>query len=986
MSASEQPVKTAWFPLLAFVVFAASIFVAGMGYYYIQVQDIRLENRSILSAIAELKIMQIVQWRQSNMQDALLLANDPLLVENMGDAFFDSKSVASTGWVLSLLRRTRKAHSYQNIIIYDRNGAQLFAALAGNWPKPEPALVSRALQKRQPVCGDLVRDGKSGMIYLDIVTVIPGLPGKPAGFEALLVLRIDPQDTLFSLIQAWPTKSSTAETLLVRGDGDEVVFLNELRHAQNTALLLQASKQEKDLPAARAARGEMDGLQGIDYRGKKVIWTAKKVPGSSWLMIAKMDDEEILSRLRLLALVAGIIFIVSMTAVGGFIYVNLKLRRSFDIRREADLKAATRDLTLRVKELNCLYGISSVVERYGDSLDAILSEVVTLLPQAWEFPEITCVRITVEGRQYASESCLQTPWEQSADIIVQGQCLGRVEVFHRECLPSAHADADIVYPRVFISEVAERISLTVQRFKAQEALRESLARLSAIMSCSPMGIYLTDEHGDCLFANQKWCELSGLTQQDAQGDGWLAGIHPDDRSSIRENWYRSIRTGGAWGHEYRFLDKSGRVTWVFGTAAAISDETGRHTGYVGINADITERRQKEAEIRLLNLELEKKVAERTDQLQQALDTLRDSEERYRTIADFTCDWEFWVSPERKYLFISPSFESMTGYPAQSLYDDFNFLATIVHPDDRSLITSHMEANEQTHVVPIDFRIITRDGRERWISHLCQQVFAADGRFLGMRGSNRDITETKKLRDEAIRDAHLASIGRLAAGMAHEINNPISGVINYAQIIRTKCSLEDKYREFLDDLISEAERVAIIVKDLLLFARPHSGAPIRSDLRDIFGQTFSLVAKQLDKNFVTVKAGFLNDLPDVLVRPQQIMQVFLNFFMNAVYALNKKFSGPDPGKILDISGEQVDLDGKVFVRVTFHDHGIGIPADMLDRVCDPFFSTKAPGEGTGLGLSISYTIIKEHGGRLHIASNEGEYTKAIVELPAAEGAQ
>ena len=570
----------------------------------------------------------------------------------------------------------------------------------------------------------------------------------------------------------------------------------------------------------------------------------------------------------------------------------------------------------------------------------MLAGIVDLLPLAWQYPEITCAKITVEGRQYPTKICRETDWGQSADIVVKSKSIGVIEVFFLEERAAFAKGPGLPLQKDFINEVAERISRIIERIQDQKNLQENLSRLNTIMASSPVGIYLTDEKGDCVFANQRLCTMAGLTQDEALGTGWLSGIHPDDRAGIRNNWYRSIDSDGTWGHEYRFLDTTGKETWVFGTARAIYDETGRKLGYVGINSDITEQKHTEEEIKRLNAQLEQKVAERTAQLQQTLDILRESEERYRTVADFTCDWEFWVSPEKKYLFISPSFESMTGYPAQSLYEDFKFLETIVHPDDRALIIPHMEANEHTHEAPIDFRIRTRDGKELWISHLCQQVFADDGRFLGMRGSNRDITEMKRLRDEAVRDAHLASIGRLAAGMAHEINNPISGVINYAQLIRTKCALNEKYTGYLEELIAEAERVAAIVKDLLMFSRPHSGAPVRADLMDIYAQTFSLVAKQLDKNSVRVKASFPVDLPPVLVRPQQIKQVILNFFTNAVYALNKKFPDPDPGKVIEV---EAGRDGAL-VRLTFHDHGTGIPSDITARVCDPFFSNQAAGRG------------------------------------------
>ena len=526
---------------------------------------------------------------------------------------------------------------------------------------------------------------------------------------------------------------------------------------------------------------------------------------------------------------------------------------------------------------------------------------------------------------------------------------------------------------------AVRAACELERRQSEESLQ--LTQFSIDTAGYP--IVWVDSNARLLFVNDAACLHLGYTRKELLRMT-VHNINPDYQRAEWLDYWRDIKQQGILTFETRHTTKDGRCIPVEVTTNYLEFK-GTEYNCVLIR-DITRQKYAEEENRRLNEELEQKVVERTAQLQQTLDTLRESEERYRTVADFTFAWEFWVSPDNKYLYVSPSFERITGYPAQTLLDDFCFLEKIIHPDDAALIIPHMGSSLQTDSVPIDFRIITRSGEERWISHECQQVYAPDGRHLGNRGSNRDITEMKRLRDEAVRDAHLASIGRLAASVAHEINNPISGVINYAQIIRKKCFLEDKYKEFLDEIVVESERIATIVKDLLMFARPDSGEQVPTDLHDIYVQTFSLISKQLDKNFITVKANFPDDLPPVLVRPQQIKQVVLNLFTNALYALNKKFPDDNPKKILQVDAQSASGRKGPRVSLTFYDHGIGIPADMTSRVCDPFFSTKPPGEGTGLGLSISYTIIKDHGGSLLIDSREGDYTKVIVELPAMEGGQ
>ncbi len=245
---------------------------------------------------------------------------------------------------------------------------------------------------------------------------------------------------------------------------------------------------------------------------------------------------------------------------------------------------------------------------------------------------------------------------------------------------------------------------------------------------------------------------------------------------------------------------------------------------------------------------------------------------------------------------------------------------------------------------------------------------------------RDITEKKTLQAEAVRAGHLASLGELAAGVAHEINNPINGVINYAEILKDAGYEHNENAGIPDRIIKEGERIAKIVKNLLFFARDLKEDYSSAHIKDILSDTFGLVEASVNKDGISFKTDIPASLPNIKARCQEIQQVFLNILSNARHALNKKFPGTNNDKVVEIKGELLDNGGETFVRTVFFDKGTGIPEDVLDKICNPFFSTKPKGEGTGLGLSISHSIVKNHRGRLQFESIEGQYTKVIVDLP------
>jgi PAS domain S-box-containing protein len=257
------------------------------------------------------------------------------------------------------------------------------------------------------------------------------------------------------------------------------------------------------------------------------------------------------------------------------------------------------------------------------------------------------------------------------------------------------------------------------------------------------------------------------------------------------------------------------------------------------------------------------------------------------------------------------------------------------------------------------------------------IFNEESRFEGIVCVAQDIT----MQTETLRAGHLASIGELAAGVAHEINNPINSIINFAQIMIDEVKKGKIPAEEIPELIiKEGDRVASIVSSLLSFARGNEKEKKPVDARDVLDEVLALTEAQITKDGINLTIAFPRGLNKVLADFQQVEQVFLNIINNARYALNQKHAKAHPKKNFVIHGIEETFDDKDYVEITFIDYGTGIPSSIIDKIYNPFFSTKPAGIGTGLGLAISHGIITDHDGKLIFESSYGEHTKVTVLLP------
>ena len=251
---------------------------------------------------------------------------------------------------------------------------------------------------------------------------------------------------------------------------------------------------------------------------------------------------------------------------------------------------------------------------------------------------------------------------------------------------------------------------------------------------------------------------------------------------------------------------------------------------------------------------------------------------------------------------------------------------------------------------------------------------------------RDLTERRRLEAEReqmqrqlFQSSKLASIGELSAGVAHEINNPLNGVINYAQLLKDDgVASTEEQRRMIDGIIGEGERIARIVRDLLTFARQDPRELTRVHLGETISNSLSLFGHQFVKDGIEVQIEVEEDLPAVVADGSRLRQVVINMISNAHHALRAKDAGP---KVLRVTARCVEKAGGKHVHVEFFDNGAGIRREDIDKVFDPFFTTRRATGGTGLGLSLSFGIVREYGGTVTVESVEGSYTRFVVELPA-----
>jgi PAS domain S-box-containing protein len=382
-------------------------------------------------------------------------------------------------------------------------------------------------------------------------------------------------------------------------------------------------------------------------------------------------------------------------------------------------------------------------------------------------------------------------------------------------------------------------------------------------------------------------------------------------------------------------------------------------------------------------------------LQQMLEaerTARNQQRQFQAMIENAADIITVFMPDGTIRFISPSIRDLTGYAPEEIVG-LNGL-DFVHPDDRkAVVSAHQRLLEApgSIVAGVPYRFQRKDGSYLHLESAARNLLD-DPAVQGIVINARDMTTFNQMEEQRLRfeasarqQQKLESIGTLASGVAHEINNPLNIILNYGQLLLDDPARADQVREFAEQIVKESERVAGIVRSLLAFSRQDRDTRSSKAMRDIVDGTLPLIGTLMRKDRIDIRTEVPDDLPLLFCRSQQIQQVLMNLLTNARDALNERFPNGSDEKIVRISAMELGMEGSRWVRLTVEDRGIGIPADVVPRIFDPFFTTKPRDRGTGLGLSISYGIIREHGGNLWVESEPGNGTRFHVDLPTTDQA-
>ncbi len=342
MEKSFYPGPARWVWVAFFVVITSALLAGGYAYYRSEADRIRKGKYEDLAAIAELKAGQIREWRRERLADIGSLSRGPLFKKTFEEWLRDRKNEVLLADLKEGLVEEQRTGGYLNAILLSPDGHVLLSAQPQDDPLSPGAKVAteEALANRSPVLSGLYRNPQ-GTVLIDAVGPILDRKGQPI---AAVLLRSNAESFLYPLIQSWPTSSRTAETLLIRKDGDGVLFLNDLRHRPNTALSLRESLTLTNLLAVQAALGKQGMFQGRDYRGVEVLADLRHVPDSPWFMVAKVDASEILAEARyrggIVVLFAALFIVLAASVTAyGYRYRQVRLYRHL-YRSEREQRAA----------------------------------------------------------------------------------------------------------------------------------------------------------------------------------------------------------------------------------------------------------------------------------------------------------------------------------------------------------------------------------------------------------------------------------------------------------------------------------------------------------------------------------------------------------------------------------------------------------------------------------------------------------------------
>ncbi len=553
--------------------------------------------------------------------------------------------------------------------------------------------------------------------------------------------------------------------------------------------------------------------------------------------------------------------------------------------------------------------------------------------------------------------------------ILQGEQLWGLLIAHHCSAPRQWHSTEIDLLRQLATQVGIAIQQSelyqqtrrelLERQQMQAALQESQERFRSLSASAPIGIRYTNADGICLYANARWQEMSGLTQEDCLGNGWTQAIHPDDRATTIAAWEAAIEQEREFAANFRLLTPHGDIRFCCARAAPMRSTAGELVGYVSTEEDITERLQAEGKIR-----------------EQA------------ALLDVATDAIFVRDLEHHILFWNKGAERLYGWKSAEILD-LNVTEILYKSEDTLPKFDEIQATlDRDGQWQGELQQVTQSGKNVIVESRWTLVRDEAGYPKSILTVSTDITEKKQLEAQFLRVQRLESLGTLASGIAHDFNNILTPILTTAQLLPLKLpNLDARSLKMLKLVEDSAKRGAELVKQILAFARGGDGKRIPLQVKHLLSEVVQVIRQTFPKAIELCADIPGHALWTVSADATQLHQVLMNLCVNARDAMPNGglLSLTIENILVDEAYTRINLEARVgpYVAIAVADTGMGIAPDLLDRIFDPFFTTKEVGKGTGLGLSTVLGIVQNHGGFIQVESDVGQGTQFKVYLPAVE---
>jgi PAS domain S-box-containing protein len=549
-----------------------------------------------------------------------------------------------------------------------------------------------------------------------------------------------------------------------------------------------------------------------------------------------------------------------------------------------------------------------------------------------EFLEEMVMRGEGMGQKVCIEMSIRTPQEQVKETEV--------------CVAPTRSEDGRIKTYAYIRDITDRKKFEKELKKSEEKYRNLFERVQH-------GLFISSTEGKFLDCNQALLNKLGYPTKEEFLNIDIAKdlyVNPEERKVFQ----RLIEQHGfVKDFEVEFKKKNGEKITVLLSANAKRDEKGRIIGYEGLNIDISERKRMERE-------------------------LKEANEFLINLIESSVDGIIVTNMKGGILIFNKGAENILGYKAEEVVGKMNIRG--IYPTGVAKeVMEKLRSPDYGGVGKLtSFPILHRrkDGELIEGDLSASIIYDEEGREIASVGIFKDLRERlgmerelQKIQQALLQSEKLAAMGRLTSQIAHELNNPIYGIMNTLELLKTEIPPESKRRKILELSLSETQRLAEMLRNMLSFSKPEEEKRRPIKMNDLIEGILLVMEKQMKESNIKVETAFDDEIPEIMASTNQMRQVLLNIFKNAKEAMPK-------GGVLTIRTNREDH----HVLIHIQDTGLGIPEEIRDKIFEAFFTTKQKVKGVGLGLSVCYGIIKDHGGEIQVESEEGNGTTFTIRLP------